>query len=50
MNQPEAHLHSRCTVHFCPSLSPRPSDFSEGLVPRLGCEGEPGDKARPLVA
>jgi len=36
MNQSEAHLHSRCMVHFHPSLSPRPSsNFSEGLVPRL---------------
>ena len=37
MNQSEARLHSGRSVHFCPSLSPRPSSiFSEGLVPRLG--------------
>ena len=36
MNQSEAHLHSGRSVHFCPSLSPRPSfRFSGGLVPRL---------------
>ena len=36
MNQSEARLHSGHNVHFCPSLSPRPSfRFSEGLVPRL---------------
>ena len=36
MNQSEAHLHSGRSVHFRPSLSPRPSfRFSEGLVPRL---------------
>ena len=35
MNQSEAHLHSMCTEHFCPSLSPRPSS----LVPRLGGGG-----------
>ena len=32
MNQSEVHLHSSRSVHFRPSLSPRPS---EGLVPRL---------------
>jgi len=36
MNQSEARLHSRRSVHFRLSLSPRPSfRFSEGLVPRL---------------
>ena len=38
MNQSEARLHSRRSVHFRPSLhvSPIPSfRFSEGLVPRL---------------
>ena len=37
MNQLEVCLHSGHTVHFCPSLSPRPSfQFSKGVVPRLG--------------
>jgi len=37
MNQSESRLHSGRSVHFHPSLSPRPSfRFSEGLVPRLG--------------
>jgi len=36
MNQSEARLHSGRSVHFHPSLSPRPSfRFYEGLVPRL---------------
>jgi len=36
MNQSEARLHAGRSVHFRPSLSPRPSfRFSEGLVPRL---------------
>jgi len=36
MNQLEAHLHSRRSVHFRPSLASKPSfRFSEGLVPRL---------------
>ena len=38
MNQSEARLHSGRSVHFRPSLSPRPSfRFFEGLVPRLPC-------------
>ena len=37
MNQSEARLHSRRTVHFRPSLSPLPSfRFFRGSVPRLG--------------
>jgi len=36
LNQLEVRLHSGRMVHFCLSLSPRPSfQFSEGLVPRL---------------
>ena len=37
MNQSEVRLHSGCTIHFHPSLSPRPPFrfFSESLVPRL---------------
>ena len=47
MNQSEAHLHSVCTVHFHPSLSPRPSfRFSEGLVPKLLWNG---GSPRPLA-
>jgi len=36
-------FHTFCSVHFNPSLSPRPSfRFPEGLVPRLGRGGDRG--------